>query len=70
MNMRQICRKVAKEYGVTADEVKREMQLAIDDAYKNVSNDGVTRAYQNQVPRKGKIPTSEEVIRFIASKAK
>ena len=33
MNMRKIYRKVAKEYGVSVEEVKREMQAAITDAY-------------------------------------
>lgn len=36
MNMRKIYRKVAKEYGVSVEEVKREMQAAITDAYSIV----------------------------------
>ena len=38
MNMRKIYRKVAKEYGVSVEEVKREMQAAITDAYTNPLN--------------------------------
>lgn len=42
MNMRKIYRKVAKEYGVSVEEVKREMQAAITDAYTNpLNNNGI-----------------------------
>lgn len=70
MSMRQIYRKIAKENGVTPAEVKRDMQAAIDHAYQNTPDDGITVAYQNQVPRKGEIPTAEEFIRFAAQKIK
>lgn len=70
MNMKKIYRKIAKENGVTVAEVMRDMQEAIDYAYKNISDDGVTGVYQNQVPRKGKIPTTSEIIRFATQKIK
>lgn len=70
MSMRQVYRKIAKEHGVTPAEVKRDMQAAIGHAYQNTPADGVTEAYQKQIPRKGKIPTAEEVIRFAAQKVK
>ena len=44
MNMRKIYRKVAKEYGVSVEEVKREMQAAITDAYTNpLNNNEISR---------------------------
>lgn len=43
MNMRKIYRKVAKEYGVSVEEVKREMQAAITDAYTNPLNNNEIR---------------------------
>ena len=56
MNMRKIYRKVAKEYGVSVEEVKREMQAAITDAYTNpLNNNEITKAYQSRVPCKGEI---------------
>lgn len=70
MGMRKIYREVARKYGVTVQEVKREMQAAIDAAYTNTPNDGVTRAWQNRVPRKGEMPTAEELIRYMAREAK
>ena len=49
MNMRKIYRKVAKEYGVSVEEVKREMQAAITDAYTNpLNNNGITKTYQSR----------------------
>ena len=71
MNMRKIYRKVAKEYGVSVEEVKREMQAAITDAYTNpLNNNGITKTYQSRVPCKGAIPTPEELIRPLSEQAK
>lgn len=68
MSMRKIYRKIAKENGVTLAEVKRDMQAAIDHAYKNTPDDGITGIYQAQVPRKGATPTSEEFISYAVKK--
>lgn len=71
MQMRKIYKKVAKEHGVSVAEVKREIQLMIEDAWKNPPNDGgVTKAYQRQVPCKGEIPTPDELIRYAAATIK
>lgn len=70
MSMRSIYRKIAKEHGVSVAEVKRDMQAAIVHAYTHPPNDGVIGAYQNQVPRKGEIPTTEEFIKYATKKAK
>lgn len=71
MNMRKIYRKVAKEYGVSVEEVKREMQAAITDAYTNpLNNNEITKAYQSRVPCKGEILTPEELIRHLSEQAK
>lgn len=53
MNKKSIYRKVAKEYGVSVQEVKQEMQAALEHTYKNTPNDGITGAWQNKVPKKG-----------------
>ena len=70
MSMRSIYRKVAKKHGVSVNEVKEEMQKALNHAYTNTSNDGVTRVCQNQVPSKGEIPTPDEFIPYAANKVK
>jgi hypothetical protein len=68
--MRGIYRKVARKHGVTVKEVKDEMQKALDYAYTNIPDDGVTGAYQKQVPSKGEIPTPDEFIMYAANKIK
>lgn len=70
MSMRSIYRKVAKEHGVTVAEVKRDMQEVINYAYTHTPDDGITCVYQNKVPRKGKIPTPDELIRYAAKDVK
>lgn len=46
------------------------MQAALEHAYKNAPTDGVTKAYQNKVPRKGEVPTPEEFISYVATEVK
>jgi hypothetical protein len=70
MSMRKIYREIAKKNGVTINEVKRETQSAINEAYQNPPDNGVTRAYQNRIPRKGAAPTAEAFIRYAAGEAK
>lgn len=70
MGMRAVYRKIAKKYGVSVDEVKSEMQAAINEAYKNTPNDGITGAWQARVPRKDEIPTTEEFINYAIAEAR
>ena len=70
MSMRKIYRKVARKHGVSVKEVKEEMQKALEYAYTNAPDNGVTEAYQKQVPSKGEIPTPDEIIRYAANKVK
>lgn len=70
MSMRKIYRKIARENGVTLAEVKHDMQAAIDAAYSNPPDDGITKAYQQKVPRKKEVPTVEEFIRHATNELK
>lgn len=70
LSNRSIYRKIAKENGVTVAEVKHDMQEALDHAFKNPPQDGVTKAYQDKVSRKGEVPTPEEFIRYSANEVK
>ena len=71
MSMRKIYRKIARENGVSVKEVKEDMQAATTAAYQTPPKDGgVTAAYQRQVPRKGEIPTPDELIRYMAGKVR
>lgn len=57
-----IYKALAEKYGMTAFEMKREMQTAIDQAYKHPN------AAAQAVPRKGAIPTAEEFIDYVVSR--
>ena len=70
MSMNKVYREVARKYGITVEEVEREMQSVINETYNNTNHDDVTRAYQDRVPRKGEVPTVVEFISYIATKAK
>lgn len=53
---RSILRKIAKENGVSVDEIRREMQAAIEAAYVNPNKAALS------MPRKREVPTPEEFI--------
>lgn len=66
MGIEKILRKVASAHGITAEEVKEEIEKAIEEAWRNPPDDGgVTIACQRKVAYKGEIPAPEEVIRYI-----
>ncbi len=70
MSMRTIYRKVAKKHGVTAAEVKREMQAAIDCAYRKPDKTETEKSFQKRVQAQSEIPTAEELICFLAKEVK
>ncbi len=68
MKMKKILEQIAREHGVTVEEVREEMQKAITEAWVSPPKDGgVTAAYQRRVPCRGEIPTPEELIRYAAA---
>jgi hypothetical protein len=56
---RKLYRKVAREHGVSIREVKREIQFAIDEAYKNPT-DSTRIARFN-----GRKPTADELVSYL-----
>lgn len=57
----KVYKKIAKKYGVSVKEVKREMQIAIDEAYKNPN------FYALSI---GEKPTVDEVVNCLSLKVK
>lgn len=53
---RSIIRKIAKENGVSVEEVMRDMQFAIEATYANPNEVALS------IPRKNDVPTPEEFI--------
>ena len=56
-----IYKAVARIHNVSEEEVRSEIQKAIEEAYTN------SRALADKIPSEGEIPTSEEVIAYIIS---
>lgn len=63
--MRNIYRRIAKEQGVTVADVKKDMQEAIDCAYKKQNKTIDEIINQASVPCKGEIPTTEEFMQYV-----
>lgn len=70
MNMKRIYQKIAKEDGISVTEVKREMQAAIDHAYKKNDKPERERDLQESITYHGEIPTVEEFIASMSYKIK
>lgn len=71
MSMRKIYRELARKHGVSAKEVRQEMQAALTEAYTDPQNNNeITKAYQSRMPRQGEIPTPEEAVRYLAGKVR
>ena len=56
---------IAKENGVTTDEVRREICKAIEEGLKSTDPNAIR--FWESIPRKGDKPVPEEVIRFAYS---
>lgn len=61
---RKFYRQLAKKHGVSVKEVKRDMQIAIDEAYKNPNNHALNVRF------KGEKPTIDEFINYVAQNLK
>ena len=62
--MKKIYKQIAKKHGVSVEEVKRDMEAAINMAYI------APTLHARCIPSKGETPTSEEVILHSANRAK
>lgn len=58
----------ARKEGISVDEVRCEIQKAIDDAMQ--SDDPAVQAYWKKIKYKGEKPTPEEVVLYIAKQVK
>ncbi len=64
MNVRKAIAETAKQNGVSVNEVLEEIQKAINEGMK--SSDPQVKEMWKNIPRKGEIPTPEEIIEFIS----
>ena len=54
----KILNAIAKKYSVSTDDVKRDIQAAIEAAYINPNPEAV------KIPLKGAIPTIDEIVEY------
>lgn len=64
MKARKSIKKIAKQEGVSIDDVRREMQTAIDEEMKSTEPQAVE--FWKKVPHNGEKPTPEELIDYIS----
>lgn len=70
MEAKRALKKVAKRNGVSLKEVKKEIQEAINYAWKDMPKSGWEREdLRNRVPCRGDVPTPEELICFLSNEA-
>ena len=65
---RRAIEETARREGITAEQVRQEIQKAIDRAFYNPSN-ALTSYRIRQIPCKGERPTPEEFIVYVAEQA-
>ena len=63
-----VLEQVALKHGVSVEEVRREINLAIEDALLDPTFE--VKEYWAKIPKKGEKPTPEEMIEYIANKIK
>ena len=70
MDTKEIFQIVAEQYGVSMEEVERDIETAIMEAYKNPEKTPDVDKMQKQAPCKGDVPTAAELLEFCISKLK
>lgn len=67
MNLDDLYRQIADAEGVTPEEVRAEMQKAVDAAWSRRDKTSAMRKKQAEVPHRGKTPTVEEFLAYAAT---
>ena len=66
--MKDIIKKTSKKFGVSVSEVRSEIDKAIEIGMSDPDPD--VQAIWDSIPRKGDIPTTEELIAWVCSQLK
>lgn len=65
MNLKKIYRKIAKEYGVSEEVVRNDIEKAINFAFRETNKSKELIEFQNKIPSAQDIPTPEEFISYV-----
>ena len=69
MDFEKIYETIAKKHGVSVQDVKAEMEVALQIAWKSRQKCSDVEEKQKRISPDGEVPTTEAVIRFITEKA-
>lgn len=67
-NFTHIFERIAVKHNTTVEEVRREIEVAIQAGFNNP--DPKVQAQWAKIPRKGDIPTPDELITYVVRQAK
>lgn len=67
MNINKILKEIAKKNGVSAAQVRQDIQAALDEGWN--SSDEKVKAYWRKIPTKHTKPTLEEVFLYIMTES-
>ena len=70
MNLQEVIEKVAKRNGVTVEEVRKEMGLALDVACGKPEKTLIEEMRQKEISSDGDVPTPEQFIQYCVEKLK
>lgn len=70
VNIGDVYREIARMYGVSVEEVKKDMQEAINLAYDKDNKSYIERTLQDNIPSKGRTPTTVEFIHYVSEQIK
>lgn len=68
MNLKHIYDKIGKEQGISGQEVKAQIQNAIDLSYASAK--GSENEFWSKVSKNGKAPSADDVILYIVNEMK
>lgn len=68
--MDKTIQRVANKYGITPKQVRTEIDNMIKEAMKNRNNTPVSQALWNELSPNGEVPSAEEFLLFVTTKAK
>ena len=65
MNWDQICKRIGQAHGVSAEEIRREMEAALDAAWNRTDKTERMADLQAEIPSRKEAPSPEELVTFL-----
>ena len=65
MNWDQICKRIGQAHGVSAEEVRREMEAALNAAWNRTDKTERMADLQGELPHEQEMPSPKNVVAFL-----